>query len=86
MLKLEYSPLVLEKLKTLKEETLQYGNTADGLKDFTKMLEYITTLQESPRLGVDIRNRYGIETHYWYLFTHRHYFVYRFDEETVSII
>ena len=52
MLKLECSPLVLEKLKTLKEETLQYGNTADGLNDFTKMLECITTLQESPPFSI----------------------------------
>ncbi|MCR5790193.1 MAG: type II toxin-antitoxin system RelE/ParE family toxin [Lachnospiraceae bacterium] len=86
MKKLKYSVLVRQKMKRLKEHLIkEFGDdiTKKVLKGITDDADI---LKEYERSGVNIAKMYNIDTDYWYLFTHQHYLIYRFDEKSVIIV
>ena len=83
--KLEYSQIVRKKLKSLKLYlSEQYG------KDFAKSVVRRITgrareLQENPDIGVDLSEKYQIDTDFRELFVdHNHLFYYK-DKDTIIV-
>ena len=87
MKKIEYSRLVIRKLKSLQSElSLQYGD-GKAKTIIQTMLEKVTnTLRQFEKSGINISHAYGIDTDYWYIFTNHNYFVYRIESEKVVIV
>lgn len=86
MNKLEYSALVKEKLKKLKGWLTEHYDPDTAGRVLSGMLADADRLKEHEKSGTNIAETYGIETDYWYLFTHQHYLVYRFEPGKVTVV
>ena len=85
MNKLEYSPLVMIKLKILKEQLIDKYDEETANKVVSGIISDAEILKQFEKSGTNIAEMYVIYTQYWYLFTHRHYLVYRFEPGIVVI-
>lgn len=85
MNKLEYSPLVMIKLKILKEQLIDKYDEETANKVVSGIISDAEILKQFKKSGTNIAEMYVIDTQYWYFFTHRHYLVYRFEPGIVVI-
>lgn len=85
-MRIEFSNLVKTKLRHLKNWLIEHYDLKTAKRILSEMLSDIETLSTHPEIGANIAGIYPLETDYWYLFTHQHYMVYRFDEEKVTIV
>ena len=86
MNKLEYSALVTEKLKNLKNRLTENYDSNTAKRILSEIMADADRLKEYEKSGTNISKTYGIETNYWYLFTHQHYLVYRLERQKVIIV
>lgn len=86
MNKLEYSALVTEKLKNLKNRLTENYDSNTAKRILSEIMADADRLKEYEKSGTNISETYGIETNYWYLFTHQHYLVYRLERQKVIIV
>ena len=86
MNKLEFSPLVLKKLKNLKRWLSEHFDIDTANEVIEGILSDMSILKENAKCGVDISEMYDINTEYWYLFTHQHYLIYRIEKKKVIIV
>ncbi len=86
MARLEYSPLVREKMKELKKLLIDHYDEATAKKILSGMTSDADRLMDNPRIGTNIATMYDVDTEYWYLFTHQHYFIYRIAPKKVIIV
>ena len=86
MHKIEYSHEVKRKLTEKKNVIKNQRDIETANRVLSEMIQAVDNLQEFPQLGIDIRVKYEIDSDYWILITHDHYFIYRFDEQTVTIV
>lgn len=86
MKELKYSALVRQKMKRLKEYLIKEFGDDIAKKVLKGITDDADILKEYEKSGVNIAKMYDIDTDYWYLFTHQHYLVYRFDEMCVTIV
>lgn len=86
MNELEYSALVREKIKKLKKLLMERYDSATAGSVLSEMLTDADRLKAFEKCGTNIAETYGIETDYWYLFTHQHYFIYRFEHGKVTVV
>ena len=73
MNKLEYSDLVKRKMKKLKKWLTEHYDLNTAKSILSEMMSDADRLKEYEESGTSIAEAYGIETDYWYLFTHQHY-------------
>ncbi|MBQ6293361.1 MAG: type II toxin-antitoxin system RelE/ParE family toxin [Lachnospiraceae bacterium] len=86
MKKLEFSPLVRNKLRRLKLHLLsEYGDTT-AIKILRGIIEDAEKLMMFDEIGTDISKLYDLDTEYWYLFTHQHYLIFRREKKKVIIV
>ncbi len=86
MNKLEYSDLVKRKMKKLKEWLAEHYDLDTAVRILSEMMTDADRLIEYEESGTNIAENYGIETNYWYLFTHQHYLIYRFEPGKVTVV
>ena len=86
MNKLEFAPLVKKKLIILKEWLQENFDADTSHKVLEEMLSDLDILIEFEKSGTNISEVYAVDTDYWFLFTHRHYFIYRFESEKVTVV
>jgi len=86
MNKLEYSPLVRIKLKVLKEQLIDKYDEETANKVVSGIISDAEILKQFEKSGTNIAEMYVIDTEYWYLFTHQHYLVYRFEPGMVTVV
>ena len=84
--KLEYAPIVKEKLFTLKHFLTEHYDVDTAKKVLAGILSDADILEEHERSGTNIAETYGIDTDYWYVFTHQHYLVYRMEPGKVIVV
>ena len=83
---IEYSPIVTGKLKRLRKFITEEYNDSLSEKILKEMLDDVDNLALFEESGVNISKRYDLETDYWYLFTHQHYFIYRIETTNIIIV
>ena len=86
MARLEYSPLVRNKMKTLKRWLIEHFDENTAGKVLTGITSDADHLIDNPRIGTNIAETYDLDTEYWYLFTHQHYLIYRIEPEKVIVV
>ena len=86
MKKLEYSPIVRNKLKALKEYLIEHFDETTAKRVLTEMASDADMLKTHDKSGTNIAAMYDVDTDYWYLFTHQHYLVYRIEPKKVVIV
>ena len=86
MNKLEYAPLVKRKLIILKEWLKENFDTDTSQRVLEEMLSDMDILKDYEKSGTNISEVYAVDTDYWFLFTHRHYFIYRFEPGKVTVV
>jgi plasmid stabilization system protein ParE len=86
MKKLEYSPLVRNKLKSLKKWLIEHFDEETSKDILTGIISDADLLSDNPKLGTNISELYDVETDYWYLFTHQHYLVYRIEPKKIIVV
>jgi plasmid stabilization system protein ParE len=86
MNKLIYSPIVRNKLKTLKSWLTDHFDADTASRVLKGMGKEADRLKEHEKSGTNIAEVYDIDTNYWYLFTHQHYLIYRFEPGKVTIV
>ncbi|MCR5651036.1 MAG: type II toxin-antitoxin system RelE/ParE family toxin [Lachnospiraceae bacterium] len=86
MKKLEYSPLVRNKLKALKEWLIEHFDEETALSVLAGIVSDADLLSDDPELGTNISETYDVETEYRYFFTHQHYLIYRIESGKVIIV
>lgn len=86
MNKLEYSALVKEKLINLKNWITDNYDSDTSNDIISGMIADADRLKEYEKSGISISEVYSVDTDYWYLFTHQHYFTYRFELGKVTIV
>jgi len=86
MNKLEYSDLVKRKMKKLKKWLTEHYDLNTAKSILSEMMSDADRLKEYEESGTSIAEAYGIETDYWYFFTHQHYLVYRFEAGKVTVV
>ena len=86
MNKLEFSPLVKKKMKSLKGWLTEHFDEDVAGKVLTGMISDAEVLIHHEKSGTNIAETYNIETEYWYLFTHQHYLIYRIASQRVIIV
>ena len=86
MNKLVYSPIVRNKLNALKSWLTDHFDTETTASVLTGLTADADRLKEFEKSGTNIAEVYGIDTDYWYLFTHQHYLVYRIEPGKVTIV
>lgn len=86
MNKLEYSDLVKRKMIKLKKWLTEHYDSDTAKSILSEMMADAYRLKEYEKSGTNIAETYGIETNYWYLFTHQHYLVYRFEPGKVTVV
>ena len=86
MKKLEYSPLVRNKLKALKKWLVEHFDEETALNVLTGITSDADLLSDNPKPVTNISEMYEVETEYWYLFTHQHYMIYRIEAKKVMIV
>lgn len=86
MKKLVYSPDYSDRIKELKN----YLNTQFGAETQKKTIKEITErlhlLPDNECLGVSVREMFGVDTDYRYVFVAHQYVFYRVDEECVYVV
>lgn len=86
MRKLCYSPEYKRKILAMKERLIkEYGKETQVLvqKKITTRLRHLCNYEES---GVSLRNWYGIDTDYRYVYVEHNYVFYRFDDANIYIV
>lgn len=86
MNKLEYSDLVKRKMIKLKKWLTEHYDLDTAKSILSEMMADADRLKEYEKSGTNIAETYGIETDYWYLFTHQHYLLYRFEPGKVTVV
>jgi len=86
MNRLEYSPLVKKKMKSLKGWLTEHFDEDVAGKVLTEMISDAEVLIHHEKSGTNIAETYNVDTEYWYLFTHQHYLVYRIAPQKVIIV
>jgi len=86
MNKLEYSDFVKRKMIKLKKWLTEHYDLDTAKSILSEMMADADRLKEYEKSGTNISETYGIETDYWYLFTHQHYLVYRFRTGKVTVV
>ncbi len=86
MKKLEYSPLVRNKMKSLKQWLVEHYDEETAIKVLAGITSDADHLSDNPQMGTNISEMYDVETEYWYLFTHQHYMIYRIESKKVIIV
>ncbi len=83
---LDYSDLVKRKMKKLKKWLTERYDLDTAKRILSEMLTDADRLKEYEESGTNIAETYGIETNYWYLFSHQHYLIYRFEPGKVTVV
>ena len=86
MKKLEYSPIVRNKLRDLKKWLTEQFDDVTAKRILSEMTSDADILKNHDKAGTSIKAMYDIDTDYWYLFTHQHYLVYRIEPKKVIIV
>ncbi len=86
MVKLEYSPIVREKMKGLKKWLIDHFDEATAKKVLTGITSETDHLIDNPMIGTNIAEMYELDTEYWYIFTHQHYLIYRIAPNKVVVV
>ena len=86
MKSVQYSPLVRNKMRKLKSYLEDHYDTDTAVRVLGGMADDVEHLKDNPRMGTNIAEMYTIDTEYWYLFTHQHYFVYRIEKDYVVVV
>lgn len=86
MKKVEYSQIVRNKLKKLKEQLVDKFGTKVAKKNIDKILQNVESLAEFEEMGVLLSSIYNIECDYRILHTQRNYLIYRVELEKVIIV
>ena len=84
--KLEYTQIVKEKLLKLKKWLTQHHDVDTAKKVLAGILLDADILKEHEKSGTNIAETYGVDTKYWYLFTHQHYLIYRIEPGKVIVV
>lgn len=85
MKSIEFSQIVLNKLRELKSEMLsKYGDEFAGkcIKEITSVLRRLERFSTS---GVRIAEMYDIDTDYYYVFVRHNYFIYRIEPQKIIV-
>ena len=86
MNKLVYSPIVRKKMKEIKSWLTEHFDEDTAKSVLSGMTTDADILKEHEKSGTNIAELYDIDTDYWYLFTHQHYLIYRFDHGIVTVV
>lgn len=86
MKKLEYAPLVRNKMKSLKKWLNEHFDEEIAINVLRGIISDVDLLSDNPEMGTNISEKYEVETDYWYLFTHQHYMVYRIEPKKVIVV
>ncbi len=84
--KLEYSALVRKKIHILKKWLMEHFDKDTSGKIISEMISDAERLTEFEKSGTNISEVYSVDTEYWYLFTHQHYLIYKFEPGKVVIV
>ena len=86
MMKLEYSPIVLEKLNLLKIQLSEQFDTQTAKRIITGIIREAGILKYHARIGIELSKTYGIDTEYRLIFSHHHYLIYRIESDKVIVV
>ncbi len=73
-------------MKELKKWLEQHFDKKTAQEVLLGIVNDADILLEHEKSGVNISELYGIDTDYWYLFTHQHYLVYRIEAKKVVVV
>ncbi len=84
--KIIYSAIALSKRKTIKKEVKEkYGQAvADRVSDHIK--EMLSKLKKFPKMGISMREQYGLDCEYHLLFIEHNYFIYKITDNEIMIL
>ena len=86
MSKIEYSPIALEDLQSLRNNiSLNCGDSA-AKKILNKIISDIRRLDQYPLSGVDLGNIIDNPTKYRYIFSEKNYIFYHVEREKIRIV
>ncbi|MCR4716524.1 MAG: type II toxin-antitoxin system RelE/ParE family toxin [Lachnospiraceae bacterium] len=86
MKKIEYSPLVNNKLNKLKNWLIEHFSDEKTIEIITAIISDAERLAQHEKSGINISEMYDIDTNYWYIFTHQHYLIYRIETDRIIIV
>ena len=86
MVKVEYSPKVLEDLQRIKEYIKRNFGVDVAQNAISKITTSIRRLMEYPLLGVALGGMIDVPTDYMYIFIERNYVFYRIEGNLVKIV
>lgn len=86
MNKIEYSALVMRKMKSLEAWLADYFDEKTAKRVIKGIISDAGILSLHARSGTCIESQYGIKTEYWYLVSHQHYLIYRIEPGRVVIV
>lgn len=86
MTKIEYSPMALEDLKSIREYITDNWGDDVAERIMKNILVDILRLEQYPLLGISLEKIIDISTEYRYLFSEKNYIIYRIKYDRIQII
>ena len=86
MKKVIYSPEYKDKLIRLRNYLDSNYDQQTRKKVFAKIDHHIQLLRSQNRLGVSLRERYGIDCDYYYIYVANNLVFYRIEEDSIRIL
>lgn len=86
MKEVKYAKLVKEKLLKLKEILREEYGEQTAVKIVSGRIRDAENLGMFEKSGINIAEKYNMDTEYWYVFSNRHYLVYRIEKEAIVIV
>ncbi|MDE7478375.1 MAG: type II toxin-antitoxin system RelE/ParE family toxin [Lachnospiraceae bacterium] len=84
--KIVYSEIALSKRKAIKRDIKEkYGSEKADM--FSKRVSgTIAELKQFPKMGISMREKYGLDCDYYILFIMHNYFIYRIADDMIMIL
>ena len=86
MKKIVFSPDYKEKIELLREWLdLRFGKRT-RIKHMAEIKERLASLNEFPSMGISVRDMFGVDSDYEFIFVSHNYIFYFQDEEAIHIV
>ena len=86
MKKVIYSNIVVQKLEALKYRLIAVQGKVKGEKTIKSIMSNLDNLAIFSLDGTSIREKYGIDCDYRYIYAHKNYFIFKTTQTQVNII
>ncbi len=83
---LRYSQDYREKIIKMRKYIDSYFGKIKRKEVFTKINSRIHEVRENENIGISVKNMFGIDTDYYYIYVAKNYIFYRIDDEQIYIV